>query len=56
VRIESRPLIQISAQAPSGEEINVIVQDDWHVRVLGPEAEVRNVTELRPGDSSPARR
>jgi 3-amino-4-hydroxybenzoic acid synthase len=50
VKIESRPLISITARAPSGEEVNVIVQDDWHVRVLGPDAEVRNVTELRPGD------
>lgn len=50
VKIESRPLIRIHAQAPSGEEVNVIVQDDWHVRVLGPDAEVRNVTELKPGD------
>jgi 3-amino-4-hydroxybenzoic acid synthase len=26
------------------------VQDDWHVRVLGPEASVLNVTHLKPGD------
>ncbi|MGH2941260.1 MAG: 3-dehydroquinate synthase II family protein [Solirubrobacteraceae bacterium] len=50
VKIESRPLIRIHAKAPSGEAVNVIVQDDWHVRVLGPGAEVRNVTEVEPGD------
>ena len=26
------------------------MQDDWHVRVLGPGGAVLNSTELRPGD------
>jgi 3-amino-4-hydroxybenzoic acid synthase len=26
------------------------VQDDWHVRVLGPGGAVLNTTALRPGD------
>jgi 3-amino-4-hydroxybenzoic acid synthase len=50
VKIETRPLLSIDAVAPSGEPVNLIVQDDWHVRVLGPGAAVRNSTELRPGD------
>jgi 3-amino-4-hydroxybenzoic acid synthase len=28
---------------------DLIVQDDWHVRVLGPGGVVINVTELQPG-------
>jgi 3-amino-4-hydroxybenzoic acid synthase len=50
VKIESRPLLSIDAQGPSGEAVNLLVQDDWHVRLLGPDGAVRNVTELGPGD------
>jgi 3-amino-4-hydroxybenzoic acid synthase len=50
VKIETRPLLAIDAVAPSGERVNLIVQDDWHVRVLGPGGVVHNSTELRPGD------
>ena len=49
-KIESRPLLTIDAVAPDGTAVNLIVQDDWHVRVLGPGGAVLNVTELRPGD------
>lgn len=50
VKIETRPLLAVDAVAPSGERLNLIVQDDWHVRVLGPGGKVHNSTELRPGD------
>ncbi|SER10408.1 3-dehydroquinate synthase II [Actinokineospora terrae] len=50
VKIETRPLISIDAVAPNGTEVNLILQDDWHVRVLGPGGSVLNSTELRPGD------
>ncbi|MFJ4713588.1 3-dehydroquinate synthase II family protein [Streptomyces sp. NPDC088785] len=50
VKIESRPLISIDAVAPDGRTANLILQDDWHVRVLGPGGTVLNSTELRPGD------
>lgn len=50
VKIESRPLISIDAVAPDGRTVNLILQDDWHVRVLGPGGTVLNSTELRPGD------
>ncbi|WP_432839184.1 3-dehydroquinate synthase II family protein [Dactylosporangium sp. CA-092794] len=50
IKIETRPLLSIDAVAPTGEEINVIVQDDWHVRILGPGGKVLHSTELRPGD------
>ncbi|RKR90382.1 3-dehydroquinate synthase II [Micromonospora pisi] len=50
VKIESRPLLSIDAVAPNGQTVNLILQDDWHVRVLGPGAAVLNSTELKPGD------
>ncbi|GAA3970530.1 3-dehydroquinate synthase II family protein [Gordonia caeni] len=50
VKIERRPLISITARSAEGDEINVIAQDDWHVRLLGPGGSVNNVTELKPGD------
>lgn len=49
VKIESRPMLAIDAVSASGTAVNLIVQDDWHVRVLGPGGTVLNVTELRPG-------
>jgi 3-amino-4-hydroxybenzoic acid synthase len=49
-KIETRPLLSISAVAPDGRIVNAIVQDDWHVRVLGPAGVVLNSTALRPGD------
>jgi len=50
VKIESRPLLSIDAVGAAGRPANLIVQDDWHVRLLGPDAAVLNVTELQPGD------
>lgn len=50
MKIERRPLISITATSPDGKTINVIAQDDWHVRLLGPGGSVNNVTELTPGD------
>lgn len=50
VKIERRPLLSIDLVGPDGEGANIIVQDDWHVRLLGPGGKVLNVTELRPGD------
>jgi len=49
VKIESRPLLTIKATSEEGVPVSLTVQDDWHVRVLGPGAAVLNVTELRPG-------
>ncbi|MYV53648.1 3-dehydroquinate synthase II [Streptomyces sp. SID3212] len=50
VKIESRPLLSVDAVGPDGTTVNLILQDDWHVRVLGPGGVVHNSTELRPGD------
>ncbi|GLV77324.1 3-dehydroquinate synthase II family protein [Streptomyces hygroscopicus] len=49
-KLESRPLLTITARSAEGVVVSLTVQDDWHVRVLGPGAKVHNVTELRPGD------
>ncbi|MGH3761842.1 3-dehydroquinate synthase II family protein [Actinophytocola sp.] len=50
VKIESRPLLSVDAVAPDGTEVNLILQDDWHVRVLGPNGVVLNSTELKQDD------
>jgi 3-amino-4-hydroxybenzoic acid synthase len=50
IKLESRPLLSIMASSAEGVQVSLIVQDDWHVRVLGPGGTVRNVTELKPGD------
>jgi 3-amino-4-hydroxybenzoic acid synthase len=49
-KIERRPLLSVDAVAPDGQTVNLIVQDDWHVRVLGPGGAVLNTTALKPGD------
>ncbi|NUS63039.1 MAG: 3-dehydroquinate synthase II family protein, partial [Saccharothrix sp.] len=49
-KLESRPILTITAHSPEGVEVSLTVQDDWHVRVLGPGGKVRNVTELQRGD------
>ncbi|OLZ51212.1 3-dehydroquinate synthase II family protein [Amycolatopsis keratiniphila] len=49
IKLESRPLLSIKAVSEEGVGVNLIVQDDWHVRVLGPGGAVLNVTELTPG-------
>jgi 3-amino-4-hydroxybenzoic acid synthase len=49
IKLETRPLLRIDATAPNGVKVSLMVQDDWHVRVLGPGAAVLNVTALEPG-------
>jgi len=49
-KLESRPLLTITAHSVDGVTVSLTVQDDWHVRVLGPGGKVRNVTELQAGD------
>lgn len=50
VKTEVRPLRLIEAAFEDGEPINIIMQDDWHVRIFGADAKPRNITELRRGD------
>ncbi len=49
IKLETRPLLRINATAANGVQVSLMVQDDWHVRVLGPGAAVLNVTALEPG-------
>ncbi|MGW0712106.1 3-dehydroquinate synthase II family protein [Streptomyces sp. NPDC002643] len=49
-KLESRPLLEIRTHAPDGRLVSLTVQNDWHVRVLGPGGKVLNVTELQSGD------
>jgi 3-amino-4-hydroxybenzoic acid synthase len=61
MKTEVRPLRLIVAEFGGGERVNVIMQDDWHVRIFSADAKPLNITELRPGDkvlghlSSPGR-
>jgi 3-amino-4-hydroxybenzoic acid synthase len=48
-KIETRPLLLIKAKTAGGDEASIILQNDWHVRVLGPGGIVHNITELKPG-------
>ncbi|ADO73856.1 3-dehydroquinate synthase II [Stigmatella aurantiaca] len=50
MKTEVRPLRLIEAEFQTGERVNVIMQDDWHVRIFSDEAKPLNITELRPGD------
>jgi 3-dehydroquinate synthase II/3-amino-4-hydroxybenzoic acid synthase len=50
MKTEVRPLRLIEAEFATGERINTIMQDDWHVRVFSADATPLNITHLRPGD------
>jgi 3-amino-4-hydroxybenzoic acid synthase len=48
-KIETRPLLLIRTRSADGDSASMILQHDWHVRVLGPAGVVHNITELRAG-------
>jgi 3-amino-4-hydroxybenzoic acid synthase len=50
MKTEVRPLRLIEAEFTGGQRVNVIMQDDWHVRIFSHEALPFNITELKPGD------
>jgi 3-amino-4-hydroxybenzoic acid synthase len=50
MKTEVRPLRLIEVEFQSGERINSIMQDDWHVRIFSDEAKPLNITALKPGD------
>jgi 3-dehydroquinate synthase II/3-amino-4-hydroxybenzoic acid synthase len=56
IKTEVRPLRLIEAVFAGGETINVLMQDDWHVRIFSSAGEPLNVTELKPGDEVLAHR
>ncbi|MEL1133936.1 3-dehydroquinate synthase II [Desulfitobacterium sp. THU1] len=49
IKTEVRPLLLIKGEA-AGKEINVIVQDDWHIRIMGADGKPKNATLINPGD------
>ena len=49
VKIERRPLLLIKATIKD-KPVNAIIQDDWHVRVMGAGGRVRPCTTLKKGD------
>lgn len=49
VKNEVRPLLKIEAEA-KGVRVNVIVQDDWHIRIFGGDGEVKNASNIKIGD------
>jgi 3-amino-4-hydroxybenzoic acid synthase len=50
IKIEQRPLRLIEVQFAGGERVNIVMQDDWHVRVFSDAARPLNISELKPGD------
>jgi 3-amino-4-hydroxybenzoic acid synthase len=50
VKIERRPLLQIRALNEERVELELTVQEDWHVRVFSSQGAPLNVTSLRQGD------
>lgn len=48
-KIEKRPLLLIKGTIED-IEINTILQDDWHVRVMGIDGKPKNITTLKAGD------
>lgn len=50
MKTELRPLRLIEVEFGGGERVNVLMQDDWHVRIFSAEGKPLNITELRPGD------
>ncbi|NLY30290.1 MAG: 3-dehydroquinate synthase [Firmicutes bacterium] len=49
VKTEVRPLLLIKGHI-EGQPINVILQDDWHIRVMGADGKPKNATLVSPGD------
>jgi 3-amino-4-hydroxybenzoic acid synthase len=50
IKTEVRPLRLIEVEFEGGEKANIIMQDDWHVRVFSKDGQPLNITELKPGD------
>jgi len=48
-KIETQPLLLIKARSADGDEASLMLQYDWHVRMLGRESAVHNITEQTPG-------
>ena len=51
IKMEVRPLLLIRGEA-SGCELNVVVQDDWHIRLMTADGQPINSASIRPGDQT----
>ncbi|MBH1940433.1 3-dehydroquinate synthase [Mobilitalea sibirica] len=51
IKMERRPLLLIKSVAVNGSKVNVIVQDDWHIRIQSGKEEVKCSVLLEPGDT-----
>jgi len=50
IKMERRPLLLMRAISDSGLEVNTIVQDDWHIRVISENSNIKNSTLLKEND------
>ena len=50
MKTELRPLRLIDVEFSQGEQVNILMQDDWHVRIFSHEGLPLNITTLKPGD------
>ncbi len=49
MKTEVRPLRLIEAKFEEDRMVNLLLQDDWHVRIYSDDAKPLNITELKPG-------
>jgi 3-dehydroquinate synthase II/3-amino-4-hydroxybenzoic acid synthase len=49
IKMEVRPLLLIRGDA-AGCNLNVVVQDDWHIRLMTADGQPINSASIRPGD------
>jgi 3-dehydroquinate synthase II/3-amino-4-hydroxybenzoic acid synthase len=50
IKMERRPLLLIQAISDKGVNVNTIVQDDWHIRIISENGKVKNSTLLKEND------
>ena len=50
MKTEMRPLRLIEVEFGEGKPVNILMQDDWHVRVFSSEGLPLNITTLKRGD------
>jgi 3-dehydroquinate synthase class II len=50
MKIEQRPLRLIQVEFSADRSVNVLMQDDWHVRIFSDEGLPLNISEIKPGD------
>jgi 3-dehydroquinate synthase II/3-amino-4-hydroxybenzoic acid synthase len=50
IKMEKRPMLLIRIEDEDGIEVNTIVQDDWHIRIVSEKGDPKNSVLLKPGD------